>query len=783
MKPEDMKATNGKRNNIIFFGFLLALFIFLLVLGGTNGKIEEMNIYTLRDKALNGEIARIYTQEGNSKGKILLKTSTTDVKKFPSSADYWFVYNENANTILMQTVEEIRTFVADEANVTEPNYSTLKDLVENNMSTFWTQDEKAINIWTYLMPVLYIGLVLGVGLLFFRMLNKSNSKSAAFGKSKARVVEKSKIKFTDVAGIDEEKAELKEIVDFLKNPKKFIDIGARIPKGVLLVGPPGTGKTLLAKAIAGESNVPFFSISGSDFVEMFVGVGASRVRDLFEQAKQNMPCIVFIDEIDAVGRKRGAGLGGGNDEREQTLNQLLVQMDGFNANEGIIVVAATNRADVLDPALTRPGRFDRQIYVYPPDVKGREEILAVHARNKPLDAEVDLKVLARLTSGFTGADIENLLNEAAILTAKENRNKITMFDITEAIDKVTMGAQKKSRIITETDKRITAYHESGHAIVGKSLKNCDTVQEVSIIPRGGAAGYTLSRDENDNSHITRAKINDILSMMMGGRAAEQIVFEDITTGASNDIQRATDLARKMVTEWGMTEKLGFISFASEGDVFIGRDYQKQINYSDKMAAEIDAEVSNILAANFVRTVDILKEKRKILDEMVKVLIEKETIFLEEVNMIYEGKSAEEVIAEMNVKQSRDAEKQKQQRIESEISKLENAKNEKIKAAEALARVGILQQVELERIKKEAELKAQKDSELLTQDIKNKEEAKQPEEKQLTENADTKKPDSTKKADTDAKDENSTLEESKNAESGKVESGNPEHKDSDDTDKK
>ena len=714
MNSNDLKSRNNRGKNIVFIIGLIVLVAFLLIAGGRVGKIEEINIYTLYDKALKGEIVRIYTQEGNSRGKVLVKDSKIEEKYFPESADYWFVYNENANDELKAIVNEIRDYLNDESvDKTSEKYVALSSL---EMSKFWIQDEEAVNVWSYVMPVLYIALLIGAVIVFFRMLNKSNSKNAAFGKSKARLVEKSKIKFSDVAGIDEEKAELTEIVDFLKNPKKFIEIGARIPKGVLLVGPPGTGKTLLAKAIAGESNVPFFSISGSDFVEMYVGVGASRVRDLFDQAKQNMPCIVFIDEIDAVGRKRGAGLGGGNDEREQTLNQLLVQMDGFNANEGIIVIAATNRSDVLDPALTRPGRFDRQIYVYPPDVKGREEILKVHAKNKPLEEDVDLKVLARLTSGFTGADIENLLNEAAILAARDERKKVSMLDVTEAINKVIMGTQKRSRVITEQDKKITAYHESGHAIIGKSLKHCDTVQEVSIIPRGGAAGYTLSRDENDNSHLSKNKINDILSMMMGGRAAEEIVFEDITTGAQNDIQRATELARKMVAEWGMTEKLGFISFVTSGDVFIGRDYQKQINYSEKTAADIDEEISRILAVNYERTIDILKQKRSVMDEMVKVLIEKETIYAEEVDMLMNGATAEEVIAKMSIKEEQDKEKHHKLKVESEIQKLEESKNEKIKTAEGLARVGILQASELERIKAEAEKKAEEEKEKLLQSL-------------------------------------------------------------------
>ena len=451
-----------------------------------------------------------------------------------------------------------------------------------------------------------------------------------------------KVRFTDVAGAEEEKEELKEIVDFLRDSKKFREIGARVPKGVLLVGPPGTGKTLFAKAVAGEASVPFFSISGSDFVEMFVGVGASRVRDLFDQAKKNMPCIIFIDEIDAVGRQRGAGLGGGNDEREQTLNQLLVQMDGFESNDSIIIMAATNRADILDPALMRPGRFDRQIYVNAPDVKGREEIFKVHSRNKPLSPDIDFKALSRLTAGFTGADIENLLNEAAILAARADRKLIEMKDINEAINKVIAGPAKKSRVVTSFDKRITAYHESGHAIVAKKLKHCDEVHEVSIIPRGIAAGYTITLPENDDTHMTYNKLCDMIAMMLGGRAAEEIVIKDISTGASNDIQRATAIARKMVTEWGMSKAIGTMNLGSSQEVFIGRDFQTQVNYSDEVAAQIDKEIKAILDEAYKRALKVLNDNRDVLDKMVKLLFEKETIFANEVDELFGETKAEEI---------------------------------------------------------------------------------------------------------------------------------------------
>lgn len=441
-----------------------------------------------------------------------------------------------------------------------------------------------------LVPLILYAALFGIFMVVLRKSAGAQGQALNFGKTKANQVRDIKVRFNDVAGAEEEKQELQEIVDFLKHPKKYTDIGARIPRGVLLVGPPGTGKTLFAKAVAGEANVPFFSISGSDFVEMFVGVGASRVRDLFEQAQKNMPCIIFIDEIDAVGRQRGAGLGGGNDEREQTLNQLLVQMDGFEASSSIIVMAATNRADILDPALMRPGRFDRQIYVNVPDVKGREEIFKVHSRNKPLASDINFKSLARLTPGFTGADIENILNESAILAARADRKIITMKDISEAVNKVMAGPAKKSRLITESDKRITAYHESGHAIVAKLMKHCDDVHEVSIIPRGMAAGYTITLPENDDNHMTKGKLLDDIAMMLGGRAAEEIVIHDISTGASNDIQRATQLARKMVTEWGMSDSIGNMYLGSSEEVFLGRDYQTHLNYSEEVAAKIDEEV-------------------------------------------------------------------------------------------------------------------------------------------------------------------------------------------------
>ena len=504
-------------------------------------------------------------------------------------------------------------------------------------------DPNAGSIWSSIIPYVIMIALMVVAFIFISRSMGGGTKSAMnFAKTNARQLHNLKVRFTDVAGADEEKAELAEVVEFLKNPKKFSELGARIPKGVLLVGPPGTGKTLFAKAVAGEAGVPFFSISGSDFVEMFVGVGASRVRDLFDAAKKSQPCIVFIDEIDAVGRQRGTGLGGGHDEREQTLNQLLVQMDGFETNEGIIVMAATNRADILDPALLRPGRFDRQIYVNTPDVKGREAILKVHARNKPMAPDVNFKTVARMTSGFSGADLENLLNEAAILAARANRKVITNKDLYEGINKVLLGPQKKSRLITETDKRITAYHESGHAILAKLLPNCDPVHEVSIIPRGQAAGYTMTMPDNDDNHLTKAKLLDDIVMTLGGRVAEELVIKDISAGASGDIKAVTKRARLMVTEWGMSDRVGPISYGSDQEVFIGRDMASHVNYSEETAGIIDEEVNKIVMESLGKARSILSENRKLLDNMARLLVERETIFTEEVDMLMDGKSLEEI---------------------------------------------------------------------------------------------------------------------------------------------
>ncbi len=551
------------------------------------------------------------------------------------------------------------------------------------------------------MPYVAILLIVGIAFLLFRSMSGTKN-GFGFGRSKARLVESSNVHFNDVAGAEEEKQELQEIVEFLKNPARFTELGARIPKGVLLVGQPGTGKTLLAKAVAGEGKVPFFTISGSDFVELYVGVGASRVRDLFETAKAHAPCIVFIDEIDAVGRQRGAGLGGGNDEREQTLNQLLVEMDGFEANSGIIVLAATNRADILDPALTRPGRFDRQIYVHLPDVKGREDIIKVHSKNKPLSPDVDIKRLARLTSGLAGADIENVLNEAALLTARDGRYKISMIDLQEALNKVLMGPKKVSRVITEQDKKITAVHEAGHAIVAQSLENCDNVQEISVIPRGEAGGYTLTLDEKDRTHMQKQKLLDTICMMLGGRTAEELMLDDITTGASNDIERATKVARKMVSEWGMSEKLGLLSFGEGDEIFVGRDYQKQVPYSQELASTIDKEVAKIINTAHARAKEILTSRKDVIEKVQRILLEKETIYKEEFEMIYNGATVEEVESAIDEKEKEKREYQERAKKEAiEEHKTRDIKS-RVETARALAKAGVISKQDLETIISEAE---------------------------------------------------------------------------------
>ncbi len=537
-------------------------------------------------------------------------------------------------------------------------------------------DPNAGSVWSSLFPLLGVVLVALMFWLIMRSASGAGNAAMNIGKNKAHVQSNLKVRFADVAGAEEEKEELQEVVEFLKAPKRFSTLGARIPSGVLLVGPPGTGKTLFAKAVAGEAGVPFFSVSGSDFVEMYVGVGAKRVRDLFDMAKKNQPCIIFIDEIDAVGRRRGAGLGGGHDEREQTLNQILVQMDGFEANEGIIVIAATNRADILDPALLRPGRFDRQINVNLPDVKGREQILKVHARNKPMAPDVNFRTVARITAGFSGAELANLLNEAAILAARKNKKTIGNLELYDGINKVLMGPQKKSRVVTEADKRCTAYHEAGHAVLACLCKHCDPVHEVSIIPRGRAAGYTMTRPETDDNDVSYNKLIDNICMSLGGRVAEELVIKDVTTGASADIQHVSDIARRMVTQWGMSDKLGLVAYDSDQPVFMGMEYghQNRGGYSQETAAAIDEEVRKLVATAHKRAQDMLKENRAILDNMSRVLVEKETIYTEEVNMLMEGASYKDVIAAMEEREG-EHEANPFGRVEQKAAPEETAKTE------------------------------------------------------------------------------------------------------------
>jgi len=618
LKNNKKKGFNG----IWFYAVLLAIvFLIFSVLNYTPG-IQQIKYSDLLSNIKSGQVTEMVIEDRTVtitlNEPLTAPNSNKRIAYIPSIS----ILYENAGHEIQEQLDE----------------GTLK---------FDTPAPEELPWWVSFLPTLLtIGIFIAFWIIFMRQA-QGGGKAMSFGKSTAKMTQSGEthVTFKDVAGADEEKEELEEIVDFLRDSSKFIELGARIPKGILLVGPPGTGKTLLAKAVAGEAKVPFFSISGSDFVEMFVGVGASRVRDLFEQAKRNSPSIIFIDEIDAVGRHRGAGLGGGHDEREQTLNQLLVEMDGFGANEGIIIMAATNRPDILDPALLRPGRFDRQIVVNAPDAKGREEILKVHSRAKPLDDDVDLSVVAKTTVGFTGADLENLMNEAALLAAKHGKKKIKMQDIEDSVIKVIAGPEKRSKVVSDKEKKLVAYHEAGHAIIHHILPHCDPVHEVSIIQRGRAGGYTLSLPLEDKNYVSKKDMLDDLVSLLGGRVAEKLVLDDISTGASNDIERASKIARDMVTKYGMSEKIGPISFRSEKDeVFLGMSYSNSRDYSEKLASEIDTEVKAIIDQAYERCTSLLTENMKKLHNVASLLFEKEKINGEE---FIEAFEKDEVAKEIN----------------------------------------------------------------------------------------------------------------------------------------
>src|SRR5690625_1045972 len=600
---------------IFFFGIIFLILIAVIQLvKGPGDEVKEYDYQEFTQALNNGEIKEITYQPVN---KIIQFTGVLD------KGDKEFVAQVPDNTDVVASIIE---------QASEQSVLTVEE--EEQPNAFFS-------FLAMMLPFLIIGAI------FFFIITKSQGGGGGggnvmkFGKSKAKLYteDQKKVRFPDVADADEEKQELVEVVDFLKDPRKFTAVGARIPKGVLLVGPPGTGKTLLAQAVAGEGGTPFFSISGSDFVERFVGVGASRVRDLFENAKKNAPCIIFIDEIDAVGRQRGAGLGGGHDEREQTLNQLLVEMDGFDANEGIIMIAATNRPDILDPALLRPGRFDRQIPVTQPDVKGREAVLKVHSRNKPLAESVNLRTVAQRTPGFSGADLENLLNEAALVTARHDKTVITMLEIDEAIDRVIAGPAKKSRVISEKERKIVAYHESGHTVIGMVLDDADTVHKVTIVPRGQAGGYAVMLPKEDRYIVTRPELFDKITGLLGGRVAEEIIFgkDHVSTGASNDFQRATQIASKMITEYGMSEKLGPTQFNGDGggEVFLGRDIGSEKNYSEAIAHEIDVEIQTFINTCYENALQILTEHREQLELIAENLLEVETLDAAQIKSLFE----------------------------------------------------------------------------------------------------------------------------------------------------
>ena len=617
------------RTPLIYLAIVVLMIVLLTQLqnGGTDDKKIEYADFLAMAKEDTVEAVEYCNGE-----LVGIKKGSAYKDLFPKKYDFICnVSNENAFR------SDMAAIVADAKGI-----DAEKVTPEDYPFTYTYNPPPEPSILEYILPyVIMLVIIVVFYVVVFRAQGGGN-KMMSFGKAHARTQmdPNNRVTFDDVAGADEEKEELKEVVEFMRAPKRFTEMGARIPKGVLLVGPPGTGKTLLAKAVAGEAKVPFFSISGSDFVEMFVGVGASRVRDLFTTAKKCAPAVVFIDEIDAVGRQRGAGLGGGHDEREQTLNQLLVEMDGFAVNEGIIVIAATNRPDILDPALLRPGRFDRQITVNYPDVKGREAILKVHAKGKPLAKEVSLEVLAKRTPGFTGADLENVLNEAAILAARYKKKEIGMTELEEAITRTVVGPEKRSHVITPEDKRITAYHEAGHAVVARVLPNCDPVHEISVIPRGRAAGYTMTMPEDDRDHMSRGKILDEIAMALGGRVAESIFLDDICTGAYSDLQKATELARRMVVEFGMSDEIGPVFLGGQTEVFIAKDWGHQRNFSEEVAARVDKEIRRILEEQYDRAKTVLTEQRDAMERIVKALIEYEHIDGDDFEKLFKGEDVE-----------------------------------------------------------------------------------------------------------------------------------------------
>lgn len=603
----DKKKKNGMLGTLLTYILLISVTIFMISMLNTN-VTKEMSYSEFMQKINEDSVEKVEITNDRLTANVKLKNEENSVR----------VVNIPSTTTFMEDVGEKLNEGKFELVVLEPSF------------------------WEVVGPMIpNILLLLGTLFIFIFMLRRttdSNSKAMSFGKNRARMIDKNskkKVTFADVAGLDEEKEELQEVTEFLKNPKKYHDMGARIPRGMLLVGHPGTGKTLLAKAVAGEANVPFFSISGSDFVEMFVGVGASRVRDLFAEAKAHAPCIVFIDELDAVGRHRGAGVGGGHDEREQTLNQLLVEMDGFEDRQSVIVMAATNRVDILDPALLRPGRFDRQIVVGSPDIGAREKILELHAKKKPFASDIDFKVIAKNTAGFSGADLENMINEATILATRKNKKIVEMEDVEEAMVKVMMGPEKKSKIISDKEKRLTAYHEAGHAVVSRFLPNHDTVHQISIIPRGMAGGYTMYKPNEDKSFMSMTEMKENIVSLLGGRVAEKLVLNDISTGASNDIERASKIARDMVTKYGMSDKLGPITFGeTQEEVFLGMERNNGRNYSEKVAAQIDEEVGNIINGGYKYAEKLLKENIDKLHKVAEILIEKEKISAEEFEAVF-----------------------------------------------------------------------------------------------------------------------------------------------------